>query len=131
MRIVPIMGPPCGGKSTFAHELHEPGDIIVDLDTLAVELGYPHPHIRREDLAHPAVVVAMRARASILKAVREDRRLGDGSALVVATDGIDGMHALRVDPGREHCHERADLDGRDQATHDEIDAWYARHGGQS
>jgi uncharacterized protein len=127
MRIVPIMGPPCGGKSTFARELYEPGDIIVDLDALAHALGYPHTHIRRDDLAHPAVVAAQRARASILKAVREDRRLGDGTALVVATDGIDGMNALRVDPGREHCHEMAERDERAPETHDEIDAWYARH----
>lgn len=128
MKIVPIMGPPCAGKSTLARKLHEPGDIVVDLDVLAHALGYPHQHIRRDDLADPAVQAAQRARASILKAVREDRRLGNGSALVVATDGLDGLHSIRVDPGPDVCHMRADQDGRDASTHDEIDAWYARHG---
>lgn len=129
MRVVPIMGPPCAGKTTIARELLDVdnGDVIVDLDALAHALGYPLQHILPGD-RHPAVQLAMRARASILKAIREDRRLGNGSALVIATDGIDGHHAMRIDPGLDVCHMRADQNGRDASTHDEIDAWYARHG---
>lgn len=131
MKIVPIMGPPCAGKSTTARDLLEPGDVVVDLDHLALELGYPHPHIGRDDLGHPAVVLALRARASIIKGIREDRRLGGGTAMVIATDGIDGLHAMRIDPGADVCHSRADTDGRPAATHAEIDAWYDRHGRRS
>lgn len=132
MKIVPIMGPPCGGKSTIARNLLyvDEGDVIVDLDVIAHALGYPAEHILHGD-THPAVQLAMRARASIIKAAREDRRLGSGSLLVVATDGIDGLYSMRIDPGADVCHQRADQDNRDPSTHEQIDRWYDRHGSGS
>ena len=128
MKIVPIMGPPCAGKTTTARELLEPGDVIVDLDALAHALGYPAEHIDHDEPPHAAVTLAWRARASILKALTQERRHPAATALVIATDGIIGLHSMRVDPGPDVCHQRADTDGRPASTHAQIDAWYTRHG---
>ena len=39
-----VMGPPCGGKSTYVSERAEKGDLIIDYDLIAKALGAPISH---------------------------------------------------------------------------------------
>ena len=39
-----VLGPPCGGKSTYVAEQAQSGDVVVDYDALAQALGSPTPH---------------------------------------------------------------------------------------
>ena len=36
-----ISGPPCSGKSTYARQHYQPGDIIIDFDRIAQAFGSP------------------------------------------------------------------------------------------
>lgn len=127
MRLIVITGPPCAGKTTYAREHAQPEtDIVIDLDTIAHALGYPHEHIDPNRRDHPAVRAALRARASILNEVSLHRS-GRGTAWLIDTNGShthQAEHVVHLDPGPEVCHQRADTDGRAPGTHHEIDAWH-------
>lgn len=68
MTLYVITGPPCVGKSTWVREHAQQGDIVVDLDRLALAItsedtphhAYP-PHIRKAaiQLRRQAVVMAL------------------------------------------------------------------------
>ena len=34
-----IYGPPCGGKSTLVHEMHERGNLVLDFDQIHATLA--------------------------------------------------------------------------------------------
>lgn len=132
MRFVVVTGPPCAGKTTYIDARRNPADVVIDLDKLAHAFGYPADQIDWSDYTHPARFIAIRARASAIKAARGL----DSTAVVwlVAPGGdttLPGAEVVNLDPGREECHRRADVTGRPQATHDQIDAWYARQQGAS
>lgn len=40
-QVVLICGPPCSGKTTLTKQLANPGDVVLDLDAIAQELGSP------------------------------------------------------------------------------------------
>lgn len=131
-----VTGPPCSGKSTYIAEHAKPGELVVDLDAIARTLGYPSKHIDwAEDVPHPARVAAMRARASVLKAIAD----GSVSGRVWLVDLLAspeaqarvkqlGARVVRLDPGPDECHRRATADGRNAATHAQIDSWYGSLG---
>jgi len=41
--VILVTGPPCSGKTTWAHHRAQPGDLVVDADTIARRLGSPDP----------------------------------------------------------------------------------------
>ena len=128
MRLIVITGPPCAGKTTYARQHAQPGDLIIDLDAIAHALGYPHQHIDPEDRGRPIIEAALRARASVLKYVTLHRSGRGGIAWLIDTNGShahDADHVHGLDPGPDVCHQRADADRRIPSTHHEIDAWYA------
>lgn len=66
-----ITGPPCSGKSTWIRERAKPGDVVVDLDRIALAItseGTPHhdypKHIRTMAVALRRQLVQMALRAS-------------------------------------------------------------------
>lgn len=129
MQLIVISGPPCAGKTTHVQEHRQPGDLVLDLDTLAHALGYPTPHIDHAQLDdHPARTAALTARASILK--HRGRWTDNPATLwIIDTDGrpLPGAEIRTIDPGADVCHQRATLTGRHESTHAQIDQWYARH----
>ena len=63
MTLYVVTGPPCVGKSTWVRERAQPGDIVIDLDRIALAItaestehhNYP-PHIRKA-----AILLRMKA----------------------------------------------------------------------
>ena len=45
-----IYGPPCGGKSTLVHELHERGDLVLDFDQVHAALSGLDPYDHHNDI---------------------------------------------------------------------------------
>lgn len=67
-----VTGPPAAGKTTYAREHAQPGDVIIDYDAIAVALGSPDTHdhpqaIRRATQAarSAALAAALKAHATI------------------------------------------------------------------
>lgn len=47
-----VCGPPCAGKSTYVDEHCEPGDVVLDWDTIVEDLGFAP----RQHLVEPALI---------------------------------------------------------------------------
>lgn len=130
-----MSGPPCAGKTTYVDQHRGPEDVVIDFDRIAHALGYPTEHVAWPADAHPARMVALRARASALRAVMDHR--GDYTAWIVtsapgvAPSGLQPDESHVIDPGRDECWRRVDLRATNEvdanATRREIDAWYEQH----
>lgn len=131
-----VTGPPCSGKSTHVREHADPRDVVLDLDLLANALGYPAEHVDWGEVEpHPARVLAMIARASVIKAIQAGQAQSaphvwvvasfDKGAMALQRRATGPVEVLVLDPGAALCHARAVNDGRPEATHDQIDRWYA------
>lgn len=96
-RIILITGPPCAGKTTYAADHAEPGDLVLDLDAIARELGSTrHWHHDAATLARAERVMrrqvlrlaATRAgRAWVIRSV-PDGRARAGLARLVRADRV-------------------------------------------
>lgn len=132
MKVVLVSGPPCAGKTTYVDEHRGPDDVVIDFDALAHALGYPTTHVAWPADAHPARTVALRARASALRAAAEV--LGPHTVWLVQANPTGDQTHLRIDerhvldPGADECHRRAtERNGDTDSIHREIEHWYAAH----
>ena len=124
-----VTGPPRGGKSTYVRDNAQPNDVVLDLDSLAHAMGYPHPHVEwGED--HPAIDAARMARAHVLYALLKGRLHANAWVIDTRPDGAmraqyqrAGAQVITIDPGEQVCIERAA--DRPAGTLDGITAWYA------
>lgn len=132
-----LTGPPCAGKSRYIRDHAADLDVVIDFDTLAHALGYPHPHVDWwETRAHPARTAAAVARVALLSAARTGRFRACDTWVVETTISPEaqliytsvGAHVIPLDPGPDECHRRADADARSPSTHEQIDRWYANLG---
>ena len=123
-----IIGPPCGGKSTYIRENSQPGDLIIDYDVIAQALGATESH-RAEGLIKNAALAARTA------AINE--AIGDGLSeswvihSVPSDSQLDfyrsaGAEIIVLDPGRDEVMARAKRDNRPSNTYVGIDRWYQR-----
>jgi hypothetical protein len=39
-----VCGPPCSGKNHYIEQHQQPGDVVIDWDAIAIELGSPKEH---------------------------------------------------------------------------------------
>lgn len=129
MTIHVITGPPCAGKSTFVRENAQPGDLIIDFDSLAGAFG--------SSTAHDSPLPFRRVVQSARRAAITQVLMGTVEhAWVIDTDPDRGMVAQysragaqfhTVDPGQNECLLRADRDKRPSWTADQIRRWYRRN----
>jgi len=108
-----ITGPPCGGKSTHIKTHAQPGDIIIDMDRLALALTTDGTNSHEY-----SAEVRRVARAARKAAVREAMHIGyliRQNVWIIHTDPPpDALREYRahsaritlIDPGRDVCLER-------------------------
>jgi len=114
MVITIVTGPPCGGKSTFVRENAQPGDIVVDMDSLALALTFPGEKSHAYSDKSRSVARAARNAAvkQALSVAQGERRLG---VWIIHTDpGVEARRMYRassasfveLNPGRAVCLQR-------------------------
>lgn len=124
-----MIGPPCGGKSTWVRDHAERGDIVIDYDRLAGALT-----AEGEDghgLKRPVATVAFQAReAAIREALRHGR---DHEVFIIHTlpkpqlmakYKAAGAQVVTCDPGRAVAEERCRR-LRPESSMDGVRRWYA------
>lgn len=120
-----ITGAPCSGKSTYARENAQPGDVVVDFDAIADALGNPTPYEPPENIRK----CALAAREAVIDACID----GDMESWIIHTNPSDAQRAAYMDAGAEFvemgtdmetCLERAEADGRPERTAQSIIEWF-------
>lgn len=116
-----VTGAPCAGKTTYIAQHKKDGDIVIDLDAIAVSLGAKSSHEYGENIMR----VALAARKAAIG------EIGESDAWVIHTqptkaqrDGYKDAVFHDLDPGVEECIRRAKNDGRPNGTLDAIRYWY-------
>lgn len=112
--ITVVTGPPCSGKSTYCEQRWQPGDIVVDMDKIA--LAVTTPGTQSHDYDEKVRIVAREARRAAVKATlavaQGDRYRGywiihtDPSPDVRASYRAMNARIIDLDPGRDVCLER-------------------------
>jgi dephospho-CoA kinase len=111
--ITVVTGPPCGGKSTYIKENAKDGDVVIDMDKIALALihGEAESHSYGDD-------VRSIARAARLAAVKQSLIIGQGNSLgiwIIHTDPspadrsnyrIVSARLVECSPGLQVCLER-------------------------
>lgn len=123
-----VTGPPAAGKSTHVKDSAEPGDVIVDFDSLAVSFGSLTSHDAPEDIKQVTFAAREAAIGAVLAGV-------DSTSWIIHTQPtraqldayeVAGAEIVTVDPGIDIVLERAAEDGRPDWTADAINSWYSR-----
>ena len=126
-----IMGPPCGGKSTYVRENAKDGDLRVDYDLIAQALGAKDSHAADGIIRTAAFDARDGAIASALKDTESESWIIHTmpSEEQIATYRDAGAEFVELDPGYEECMTRAERDHRPQQTLDGIEKYYQRQKG--
>ena len=128
-----VMGPPCGGKSTYVSERAEKGDLIIDYDLIAKALGAPISHAADGIIKQAAFDARESAILRALDAPKENSWIIHTSPTKEHIERYEAVGAefVELDPGRETCLERAKTDERPQQTFDGIEKYYAEKKGKT
>ena len=120
--ITVVTGPPCGGKSTYVSEHARSGDIIVDMDRIALALTTDD--VGHHDYSPQVRQVARAVRgAAVLEAIKMSQ-LSMVNVWIIHTDprpdsrrqyAVASARYVEVDPGRDVCLSR--LESRPKANH--------------
>lgn len=130
MTLYVIMGPPCSGKSTWALERARPGDVVIDLDRIAVALsgsGAPtHGHDGAVDRC------AWAARNAVMDRMAEERLYEDTDVyLIHSCPSVPtrnkyrraGAELVTLDPGQEETVRRV-KEYRPAESMRGVEKWY-------
>ncbi|MEV6432586.1 AAA family ATPase [Nocardia sp. NPDC051463] len=119
-----ITGPPASGKTTYVRDHAQPGDIVIDLDALAVALGSPDGH------NHPRAIaaVAQAARTAAIEAAASTRTPTwlihtAPTPQQLGTYRAQGARIITVDPGEAATRDRITNERTPQAQQ-VADHWY-------
>lgn len=129
MSVYLICGPPCSGKSTFATKRANPGDVILDFDTLCAELD-GHPGWTHSKQVRERAGLLMDRRIALLP-----RHQGTVYVIRSAPDPRERTTLARqlnaqvwmCNPGMRECTRRARVDRRPARTVTAIRDWYAAY----
>jgi hypothetical protein len=123
-----VMGPSCGGKSTYVQQHKGVGDVVIDFDKMAQALGAIRMH-KAEGLVK---AVAFAVRQAAIDYVLQS---SGGTAWIIHTHPSSyhmrsyaavGAKMVTVNPGIDVCLSRAVQDGRPEGTDVDIRLWFER-----
>ena len=109
-----VTGPPCGGKSTYIKQNAKPGDVIIDMDRIALALTTDD--VRNHSYSQEVRSIAMVARKAAVKEALfqcADRR--GPTAWIIHTDPsadersqyrLRNAQIVEINPGKEVCLKR-------------------------
>ncbi|WP_228181979.1 AAA family ATPase [Streptomyces anulatus] len=125
-----VCGPPCSGKTTYVRDRAQPGDLVVDWDTIAQALGSPHPW------DHPPALTPFIAEARDAVTARLGRSHAVDQAWLIATAPREsdrqrlapaGAHVVVLATSEDECVRRARQDNRPAGTIEAIESWWRTH----
>lgn len=123
MAIRVIYGPPGAGKTTYISEHRKVGDIVIDMDALAVALGSPDDHDHPSSIKQVAGYVRVVAIRKALE-VDADTWVVDTWLRTGILHETPGCEYVVVDPGQTVTLRRAEASGRPERSMDAIRRWY-------
>ena len=132
-RIEVIAGAPCSGKTTFVLQHRSDVDVVVDLDALAVAIGYDAERLPRSSTTYE---VARSVRSFLVEGAL--RRGWSGTTWIIDTQPAPeviaryraaGGRLTVLDPGKATCLSRARAERRREVLQG-IETWYAVHAGR-
>lgn len=114
MVITIVCGAPGSGKSTYVRERYKSGDVVVDMDVLALALTTPdvEPYTYSDLVRQVAFHARQAAVKEALKLAQSNRSINvwiihtDPGANQVSAYRILGAKLVWLDPGKEVCLER-------------------------
>jgi hypothetical protein len=126
-----VCGPPCAGKTTYVLERAAPGDLVVDHDLIARDLGSMSSHSHGQGIRNLAewwvrtylaeIEAGMHPNAWVVRTLAFAHRRAQLAERL-------GAQVVLLDPGVEVCRERAQLRPRPETTVYAINRWYAKAG---
>lgn len=121
-----IVGPPCAGKSSFVVDNAQAGDVLVDLDKIAMALGSEVSHSSYGAVKSAALAARSAVIEIILSGVDSDAWIIDTSPRQEQINNYEAAGAIfyLLNPGLEECNKRADKDSRPDETKAAIANWY-------
>ena len=126
-----VLGPPCGGKSTYVAENAKEGDVVVDYDLIARSLGSKNSHDSSGAIRSCAFAARKAAIDLIMEGIDSDSWIIHTSPkkedIEKYTDA--GAEFVEINPGKEVCLERAK--DRPARTAEVIEAWYEQNSPKS
>jgi hypothetical protein len=128
MALYVVTGPPASGKSTWVRERARPGDVVIDMDTIAQALTpaadgtrYPEPVLRTAQRARQAAISeALKHTADTDVYVIHTQPKPD----TLARYREHGGHVVTIDPGRDVVMQRI-AEARHHTARAVAARWYA------
>ena len=126
MTITVVLGPPCGGKSTFVQENAAAGDVRIDFDLLAQSFGADVEHDAPDAIRSVAFAARDAAISVVLNGVDVDAWIihTQPRADQIAAYEAVGAQFETCDPGMDECLSRAATSDRPERNTQAITDWY-------
>lgn len=129
--VILICGPPCSGKTTLANELAQSGDLVLDFDAIARELGstkeWWHDEPYRGQAERRMREVMDRLPGSAPGTAYVIRSLPEGQHRAITARRMKASACWVINPGEAECKRRAEQDGRPQGTVAYIAEWFDQY----
>lgn len=108
-----VCGPPAAGKTTYARQAAQPGDLVIDLDDILAKIK-PHYRPWSGDVSREELTAALRTRNAMLGSL-ERRAGGKAWFIVMAPSQAErkwwqrklGGDVVLLNPGMAECKQRA------------------------
>lgn len=119
-----IVGPPCAGKSTYASNTSQAGDVIIDYDKIVKAISAPSTTDFMGSVRNIALSARQSAINRIMNGIEDNAFIIHTNPLKDVVDDYKKINAqfVLIDPGIDVCLRRAEQ--RKEGTKEAINEWY-------